>query len=166
MKTMKQTLILALTCGILSGCASILSTSDYAVSISSSPDGAKYAIADKSGRTVDSGTTPAIVNLSASSGFFSGQQYVITFNKEGYAERNFTLTSELDGWYIGNILFGGIIGLLIVDPATGAMFKLPETVNVSLNSSVSQKSIEDNTLIIATVDSLTEEQKGQLIRIK
>jgi hypothetical protein len=30
----------------------------------------------------------------------------------------------LNGWYAGNILIGGIVGLLIVDPATGAMYKL------------------------------------------
>lgn len=30
----------------------------------------------------------------------------------------------MNGWYIGNLLFGGIIGLLIVDPATGAMWTL------------------------------------------
>ena len=31
----------------------------------------------------------------------------------------------MNGWYIGNILFGGLIGFLIVDPLTGAM--LPPT---------------------------------------
>jgi hypothetical protein len=34
----------------------------------------------------------------------------------------------MDGWYIGNILFGGVIGFLIVDPATGAMWKLGDPV--------------------------------------
>lgn len=165
MKTITQTLVLALTCVILSGCASIMSTSDYAVSISSDPAGATYKIVDKNGKTVDSGTTPAIVNLSASSGFFQNQSYVITFTKEGYAEKNFTISSNLDGWYVSNLFFANFIGLLIVDPSTGAMFKLPEEVNVSLDNSVSQKSIEHNTLIIATVDSLTEAQKAQLIKI-
>jgi hypothetical protein len=33
----------------------------------------------------------------------------------------------LDGWYIGNILLGGLIGMLIVDPISGAMFKIAET---------------------------------------
>lgn len=43
----------------------------------------------------------------------------------------------MDGWYFGNILFGGLIGFLIVDPATGAMYTLkPDTLNVHLVSNV------------------------------
>jgi hypothetical protein len=42
----------------------------------------------------------------------------------------------VDGWYFGNLLFGGLIGLLIVDPATGAMYKLePNEINCNLVSS-------------------------------
>ncbi len=42
------------------------------------------------------------------------------------------LEATLDGWYIGNIIFGGLIGFLIVDPLTGAMWKLPEQAMTSL----------------------------------
>ena len=34
------------------------------------------------------------------------------------------------GFAFGNILFGGIIGMVIVAPLTGAMWKLPEMVQV------------------------------------
>ena len=43
------------------------------------------------------------------------------------------LESEVDSWYFGNILFGGLIGMLIIDPATGAMWKLPENVSTDLS---------------------------------
>ena len=49
----------------------------------------------------------------------------MTFSKEGYEEQSQTLQSSMDGWYWGNFLFGGLIGMLAVDPATGAMYKLP-----------------------------------------
>lgn len=37
-------------------------------------------------------------------------------------DRAVTLTTGPSGWYVGNVVFGGLIGLLIVDPATGAMW--------------------------------------------
>ena len=37
-----------------------------------------------------------------------------------------TRDAYLNGWYIGNVVFGGLIGLLIVDPETGAMWRLDE----------------------------------------
>jgi hypothetical protein len=45
------------------------------------------------------------------------------------------LDSTLSGWYFGNILIGGLIGLLIVDPLTGAMYDLePENIEQSLTA--------------------------------
>jgi hypothetical protein len=38
----------------------------------------------------------------------------------------------MDGWYLGNIVFGGLVGLLVVDPLTGAMWKLDPTMNADL----------------------------------
>ena len=35
-----------------------------------------------------------------------------------------TLEADLNGWYFGNIVFGGFIGLLIVDLVTGAMYRI------------------------------------------
>lgn len=43
---------------------------------------------------------------------------------EGYESKKINIECKLNGWYFGNILIGGLIGFLIVDPATGAMYKL------------------------------------------
>ena len=40
----------------------------------------------------------------------------------------------MDGWYIGNIVFGGLIGWLVVDPASGAMWKLQDSVHGNLEA--------------------------------
>lgn len=46
------------------------------------------------------------------------------FSSPGYEEKVVPVIFELDGWYFGNILLGGVIGMLIVEPATGAMWKI------------------------------------------
>ena len=53
--------------------------------------------------------------------------------KIGFEDKVISIESSMDGWYIANILFGGLIGMLAVDPATGAMWKLPETADGSLD---------------------------------
>jgi hypothetical protein len=44
----------------------------------------------------------------------------------GYPKKEVFLDTTLRwGWYLfGNVVFGGLIGILIVDPATGAMWAL------------------------------------------
>lgn len=110
-----------------SGCASIVSKSAYPVQITSSPEGATFAIKNSSGRTIQKGMTPSVVMLDSGAGFFRGETYRVKFEKEGYETSVAEIDTSLDPWYIGNILFGGLIGLLIVDPATGAMWKLPDS---------------------------------------
>lgn len=117
---------------LASGCASIISDSKYPVSITSNPTGAAYEILNESGVSVHSGVTPDQVTLSAGAGYFDGEEYVIKYTKDGYSTRTQTLASGVDGWYWGNIIFGGLIGMLIVDPATGAMFTLPDRVDSTL----------------------------------
>lgn len=148
---------------VLSGCSSIVSKSDYAVAISSSPESANFFVTDKYGQEIHSGLTPETITLSSSSGYFSGASYTIKFTKEGYPDKVFTLRSDIDGWYFGNILFGGLIGMLVVDPATGAMYNLPERVNVSLGNPISY--IPEN-LTIASIDDLTEDQRARLVFIE
>lgn len=123
---------LVLTASAVTGCASIVSDSKYPVSISSSPSGAAYEIVNEKGVSVHSGVTPDQVTLRAGAGYFDGELYKVTFRKDGYASNTQTLNSGIDGWYWGNIVFGGLIGMLIVDPLTGAMYTLPERLDSSL----------------------------------
>tara|TARA_Y100000766_G_scaffold219565_1_gene191491 strand:+ start:122 stop:613 length:492 start_codon:yes stop_codon:yes gene_type:complete len=122
-------LVAALT---LSGCASIVSDSQYPVSIQSSPQGADFKVTNSHGVVIHQGTTPATVTLESGDGYFKKARYNLEFSKEGYQEQRQSMQSELDGWYWGNILFGGLIGWFFVDPVTGAMYKLPERRNINL----------------------------------
>lgn len=147
------------------GCASIISDSQYAVSMTSTPAGANFEVRTETGATVHQGVTPGTVTLKSGDGFFSGANYTVVFKKEGYSDATNQLTPSLDGWYVGNILFGGIIGLLIVDPATGAMYKLPDRSAVTLSPLAADAENVPSTLNIVSVTTLTEEQRSELIRI-
>lgn len=118
---------------MMAGCASIVSKSTYPVTINSTPEGASFDIVNaRTGMKVSSGVTPTQLTLDASEGFFSKASYSITFSKQGYQAVTYPLQAGVDGWYVGNILFGGLIGWLIVDPATGAMWKLDRQVLASM----------------------------------
>jgi len=148
----------------LSGCSSIVSKSDYPVSINSSPDGAAFVITNRSGETVHSGNTPSTIILKSSAGYFKGESYKVMLNKVGFSPKEYTLNSSVDGWYFGNLLLGGLIGMLIVDPITGAMYNLPARVDVSLDSQ--SVSIDSGVLTIASIDSLSPQQLAKLVPIK
>lgn len=128
---------MALVAGMLSGCASIVSKSNWPVTVQSSPSGAKCIISKGEGVDVHSGETPMTVTLKASDGFFSSAKYIVNCIKEGHQKSTSELSAHLNGWYAGNIVFGGLIGLLIVDPGTGAMWRLDETHTVTLTHDAS-----------------------------
>ncbi|MBJ6724924.1 hypothetical protein [Geomesophilobacter sediminis] len=119
----------------LTGCASIVSKSEWPVTIQSNPTGAKCVISKENGVSIQVGETPMTVTLSSSKGYFSKAEYKLVCNKEGYQASEAEFKAHINGWYLGgNLVFGGLIGYLIVDPATGAMWRLDETTTVNLLS--------------------------------
>lgn len=112
----------------VSGCASIVSDSKPKVNIYALPQVTTYTIKDSTGRAVFTGKTPGAVLLETSRGYFKRQSYSITFSADGYSDSTQALKPTISGWYWWNILFGGAIGMLIVDPLTGAMYTLPDEV--------------------------------------
>lgn len=134
-------LLLYMCTVMFTDCASIVSKSQYLVTISSNPSGATYTIKNKRGADIQKGTTPATVILSAKAGFFNPASYSFQFEKKGYLPAATSLSAGMDGWYVGNILFGGLIGILIVDPATGAMWKLHDTVYGNLSPDPNFKAV-------------------------
>ena len=123
-----------LTLSLLTSCASILSTSTYPVVFDSSPSGAEVTIRDGVGNAIFKGKTPTTLTLSASEGFWNRANYTVEARMPGYNPGLATLDARLDGWYFGNIIFGGLLGILIVDPATGAMWKLDRRVTVVMGA--------------------------------
>lgn len=123
---------------LFSGCSSIVDGGgDNHVQINSNPAGAKLSIFNKDGKAISVQTTPATLSLKRSRGYFSGEDYKMVLEETNFYPYEVHIKSTVDGWYFGNLLFGGLIGLLIVDPATGAMYTLkPNELNINLVSSL------------------------------
>jgi len=108
-------------------CASIVSHSSSMVGIDTTPQGASLQILNRQGLIIYNGRTPATISLKHGSGFFKKASYQVKLSMEGYQPKVVVIDAHLNGWYFGNLLFGGVIGFLIIDPATGAMYKLNNT---------------------------------------
>ena len=160
-------LTITLLVGSLYGCASIVSRSEYPVTIISEPDDTKITIVNKSGQTVFSGRTPITVQLKAGNSYFQGNDYIITFEKEGYAKSTARIKRSIAPWYIvGNIAVAGLIGWLIVDPMTGAMWTLEDHVHINLQSLPSPTSLKnEDGLHIISLDDVPTELRPYLVKI-
>jgi hypothetical protein len=122
---------------LFTGCSSIVDGgSNSHVQINSNPTGAKLSIYNKDGKAISVQTTPANLTLKRNHGYFAGEDYKMILEATNCYPYEVHVKSTVDGWYFGNFIFGGLIGLLIVDPATGAMYTLkPEEVTINLISS-------------------------------
>ena len=120
---------------VATGCASLTTGSEQKVSFKSEPSEAKVVITEvREGKEIRVGSTPFTTSLKRGAGYFKKAKYNVTFEKPGYQMEAIVLEGTPGGWYIGgNLLFGGGMGWLIVDPATGAMWTLePADMNVTL----------------------------------
>ena len=120
----KQMTILLIVVGMLisaGGCATIMNGTTDTVHISSIPPDAKFSVisvTDSSRAVISTGTTPQNVVLQRKTDFL-GNSYVVDFEKSGYLKKSVSMKKTISGWYFGNILFGGIPGL-IIDSISGA----------------------------------------------
>jgi len=137
---------------LLSSCATIISGSRQSVEITSEPNSAKVYINE-----IEIGNTPVQKNLKRN------QEYQITLKLDGYETYETKLEKKFNAWYIGNIAFGGIIGL-IIDPITGAMHKLkPEEIEGNLKKGTTYKTEGGNLFIKISMDIDPKSEKvGQL----
>lgn len=157
---MKKFLVAAAAAASLSACASIVSSNQSVVSLQSTPSDASVVVYNNAGTQVFAGATPTTVTLKTNAGFFAPETYTVEFSKPGYTSRSVELTGTVRGWYFGNILFGGLIGMLIVDPATGAMWTLAtDEVDATLSEATSAS------LEIRLFDDLSDEEKSKLVSV-
>jgi len=144
--------ILAFSFGVtflaLTSCASAIRGSKENFVFSSNPQGATLMIFDKNNTAIAKLTTPAEIALKKGAGFFSGQNYTAKATKEGYKPSSFRIDNNLNisAYLFGNILFVGVLGYVIVDPLTGAMWNL-EASNVTTDNGSIQKGARNNVLI-------------------
>ncbi|MGB0176384.1 MAG: hypothetical protein ACPF9D_04405 [Owenweeksia sp.] len=154
---------------LFSSCATIFSKSAYPVNITSNPQGANFTITDRDGAEVVKGKTPQIVTLNSSAGYFKKENYTVTYTKSNGEEVKLPITFHVDGWYIaGNFFIGGLLGYLLIDPLTGAMYTADQKI-VSANlgsddTSSNAGNSADPTLRVMNISDYTGD-KAALIRI-
>lgn len=147
--------LVALLAFVISGCASIVAGGEQRMSIRSDPSEASIKVLDADGMVVFNSQTPATALLKKGSGFFKAASYRIIIEKQGYKKQEIVLQSGINaGWYLlGNLFIGGIIGWLIIDPLTGAMWSLsPENVSIQMSKEVSWLKQKDGLMIVLMED--------------
>jgi hypothetical protein len=108
--------------GLLSGCASIMSGRHAEVRIESFPSNANVAIRDHRGLEVASLHTPGVARLKRNRQAFLPARYTATIEAPGYQPAQVPIGSTVNPWVLGNVLLGGLPGL-VVDGATGAAWR-------------------------------------------
>ncbi len=125
---------------MLSGCCSIINGTKQSVGIVSTPTGAAVSIDNST-----CGKTPFIKELTRKN------NHLVKIELAGYLPFEATLTRGVSGWIWGNIIFGGLIGL-VVDAIDGAMYKLtPEQISATLAKESVSYLYKKNTLYVAVV---------------
>lgn len=124
----------AATLFFMTGCATVFSKSEYDVQICSDRPGDKVIL--KQGyKTIANRETPYTMRLKASRDFFQGESYTLEYVYPGTGQREVALyNAGMDPWVLGSIIFTGCLGLL-VDGASGAMYKLPDQFYVCTDNS-------------------------------
>jgi hypothetical protein len=109
----------------LSGCASIIKGTSQSIAIETPPaDGATCVLSSKEGSwTV---TTPGVAKVSKSK-----EDIKATCTKPGWQDASATIPSGFEGWTVGNLILGGVIGVG-VDAATGAINEYPHAFQVPM----------------------------------
>ena len=126
---MNKLLPILAAASVVSGCASITGSKNQPVSVQAHHNGAPIQDASCT-LTNDKGTwfvkTPGSTTIQK-----SGQDLVITCNKDGVPAGSASVAFSANGGVWGNILFGGLIGYA-VDASTGAAFDYPTSMTVQM----------------------------------
>ena len=123
-----------------------------------------FKVTNGDGEVVGGGSTPGEIRLKTSSGYFTPASYTFSFSSNGKVVGSQVLSARVTGWYAGNILIGGLVGMIIVDPLTGAMFTLPDDVQFG-GTSLAEVDHPSGSIQFASIDQLDSDQRARLVRL-
>lgn len=150
----------------LTGCASIVHGGNRNVTITTQPSGAKAYVRKASGEVVTIQTTPCTVSLDPKKGYFKGQTYVVKFELAGHQTTEIELRPTLSGWYFGNIVFGGLIGMIAVDPVTGSMWNIePQNIQHSLTESQASLIKNKEGFVVVLASDLSPAEREHMTKL-
>lgn len=148
------------------GCASIVHGGNRLLTISSDPTAAKATLSKADGEIVSVTNTPCTVSLDPKGGYFKGQSYDLKLELPGYQTAQVKLRAELSGWYLGNIVFGGLIGMLVVDPLTGSMWNIaPDKIAQTLSPAQTALIKNGNGFVVVLASELTDSGRSNMVKI-
>jgi len=162
---LKPTALLLTAAVLFSGCATIISKTSYPVYIHTDPPKAIVTITNKKGKQIYRGASPATVRLNAGAGYFSKAEYQVKLSAPGFEEKIVPITFKINGWYFGNLVIGGLLGLLIVDPATGAMWKIKDPVVDETLIKKTEAATTAPSLRIIDIKDVASDMKANLVRV-
>lgn len=138
---MKVFLTCVLFVVLAAGCATIMHGTTQDVTVNSNPSSAMVFV---DGQSV--GSTPAVVNLKRKS------NHVISVKLDGYQPYEMALSKNVSGWVVGNLVFGGLVGL-VVDAASGGLYKLsPDQVSAQMaQNTTAVRTGKDDIVIMVTL---------------
>lgn len=111
---------------MLGGCATVVSGTTQNIGVNTDPEGADCQFTRKGVLVGRVNPTPGTMQV--------GKDYEsvsVLCHKEGFDDTTGLIGSEFQAMTFGNILLGGVIGV-VVDAASGAMMKYPESVTFTL----------------------------------
>ncbi len=114
----------ALSC--LSACATIMSGSTQNVAVDSAPEGADCRVLQGGLAVGEVSSTPGYVHVQK-----SGAPLELACSKPGYKPARSYRAAGFNGWVIGNVVAGGVIGV-VVDLASGALHSYDSAMTVAL----------------------------------
>ena len=121
-------------------CATIIHGTSEDVSIRSTPDSATVFVDGK-----PAGRTPVSFKMSRK------DDHIVTFQLPGYDSLAVPVTRTVSGWFFGNILIGGLIGIA-VDAISGGMYDLkPAELQSQLAKSGATARVERDRLYVVVV---------------
>ncbi|ODT98937.1 MAG: hypothetical protein ABS83_03360 [Rhodospirillales bacterium SCN 65-16] len=111
---------------VASACATVVGGTTQDVLVESQPPGAECKV-DRLGANIGVvKPTPGRVNIARSK-----DNVIVSCTQEGYEQSNEVLVSSFTGATVGNLLLGGLVGV-VVDAASGANNKYPDRVLIVL----------------------------------
>ncbi|HNV88095.1 MAG TPA: hypothetical protein PKL53_03930 [Methylotenera sp.] len=165
MQVNRQALILALTLQtLLTGCASITKDSNQPVKIETYSKsnqaviGAKCTAKNERGEWTTNTPNSASVHR-------SGQNLLVSCEKEGEEPGFATVISRANGGMFGNILFGGGIGA-IIDHNKGTAYSYPDWIRVIMGDNLvfDRKNNKDNEVMLGQPASPEELKKIEVAK--
>ena len=119
-------LILIATALFTSGCATIVTGRSQGLTVKTDPPGANCDLTRKGKSVGVVSPTPGTAQLGNSASTLD-----VNCKKPGFLDASAKLSSSLQGWTLGNVIFGGIVGI-VVDAGSGAMHQYQSEISMKL----------------------------------